>query len=257
VDVQICHITSPVLSDEPVAIARAQADPVVHVDAEATPPVRREETGVEGHALSVDQDLDDADILVGSVEASISGDRDLEAALPLRREECKVENPVMEMDVMQLKPVDFHNCRTTEDGLIVVYDGIQKFDGCSMNRARQRFDRIRETTKCIFIKFHQFPRSDGRLGRTVPCCTFLNLLKLLAMLPGAQASLLRQNMAEITARAIAGDISLVADVVAASDRSNRTTTMATLTVADTRSFCVTYTKKLRISTAQSSDEPRA
>ena len=60
------------------------------------------------------------------------------------------------------------------------------------------------------MKFHQFPRSDGRMGRAVPCCSFLDLLKLLAMLPGTRASLLRQNMAEITTRAIAGDHDLEA-----------------------------------------------
>ena len=48
------------------------------------------------------------------------------------------------------------------------------------------------------------------MGRAVPCCNFLNLLKLLTMLPGTRASILRQNMADITARSIAGDQDLAA-----------------------------------------------
>jgi hypothetical protein len=59
------------------------------------------------------------------------------------------ENPVLQLDVMNIIPEDFRNCRNTEDGLISVYDGIHKFDGCPINNARQKFDRIHEITQCI------------------------------------------------------------------------------------------------------------
>ena len=87
----------------------------------------------------------------------------------------------------------------------MIYDGMTIFIGCNRAYARDTFRNIREVENLDFIEFRQFSRSDGRLGRPVPCCTFLNLLKLLAMLPGARASLLRQNMADITTRAVAGD----------------------------------------------------
>jgi hypothetical protein len=75
---------------------------------------------------------------------------------------------------MKLKLRDFQSCRRTDDGLIVIPDAFQTFQGdsCTVQRSidvwnneiKPKIMKNRQTCT-IFIEYRQFKRSDGRLGR--------------------------------------------------------------------------------------------
>lgn len=116
-------------------------------------------------------------------------------------------NPVKRLSLMNLKPEDFKNVRQ-KDGLFCITDAIAQFKGCNVANANEyltRLDERDEITNCEFIKKVQFRRKDNRLGRAVACCTFSQLLTILAQLPGQAGKQLRAEQSEISTRAIAGD----------------------------------------------------
>ena len=107
-------------------------------------------------------------------------------------------NPVLNLNIMQLTKESFANCRT-QDGYICIYDAIASFRGCSIQEASVQYFRIRELlpTNANDMRKIQFPRSDGRMGKAVPCCTFQTLLgKVLPNIPGHRARTLAMHLAD-------------------------------------------------------------
>ena len=95
------------------------------------------------------------------------------------------QNPVLQLNVMNIKPEDFKNCRTNEDGLIVVYDGITMFTGCTNAHVRDTFrfvksriSHIRTWGACararaliapvVFLCFHH-PTQDALAAVSIGC----------------------------------------------------------------------------------------
>ena len=112
------------------------------------------------------------------------------------------KNPVKKLNLMNLTPEDFKDCRVTPDGMFSVYDVVSKFKKCSLPDARQFVARLEVVTNCNYFQF------NGRGQRETPVAPFNQLLQILSQLPGEQAKMLRKEQAEITTRVIAGDISV-------------------------------------------------
>jgi len=116
-------------------------------------------------------------------------------------------NPVLNLNIMQLTKENFANCRT-QDGYICISDAIASFRGCSIKTATDTFNDFHQSGRIRLdendIKKIKFPRSNGRMGNAVPCCTFQTLLKILPNVPGKEAKILRDEMSELSSRSTGG-----------------------------------------------------
>jgi hypothetical protein len=141
-----------------------------------------------------------------------SNKRKLSAITSVVDHKASNDNPILNLNIMQLTEKDFDDCRQQE-GDICIYDGIASFKECSLERARNICDETDEIRKIIFgdmvnIRRRQFTKSDGRMGRTVPCCNFATLLQILSKLNCKKAKILQQEQATIAAHSMAGSSDL-------------------------------------------------
>ena len=102
--------------------------------------------------------------------------------------------------------------RITSDGLFSIIDVIKKLFGCTAEQSRLKFRKLREQGKisnsparadrtAISWESHHF---SGERQRPTPVANFLNLQKILALLPGAIGREIRSRNATLSARANAG-----------------------------------------------------
>jgi hypothetical protein len=121
------------------------------------------------------------------------------------------DNPVLQNPLMKLTIEDFRACRITANGEISVIDAIVHFLECSRAYATRLWQLQYHDTKFftsgILVDFHQF---SSRGGRKTPVATFKMLLRILQLMPGPRGNILREAVADLAVRAIAGDHDLEA-----------------------------------------------
>jgi hypothetical protein len=149
-------------------------------------------------------------------------------------------NPVLANPLMQLTPQDFQSCRITSTGRISIIDAIMYIRSCSREAAKKVWHDIyrqlrahrsgtSSDTTGLPLKFHQF---TGARQRKTPVATVSMLLHILSRVPGPAGASLRSAQAELAARAHAGDLRLIADIVNVRDARLGTNTLATITTAE-------------------------
>jgi len=85
---------------------------------------------------------------------------------------------------------------------------IAAFTGCNINDAGQKFLRLANSVKNTeFSILNEFIQMKSFGHKKTRACRFSVLIRILAMLPGAQSNALRAIMAEITTRVMAGLVS--------------------------------------------------
>ena len=191
----------------PVASARVLIQLVWELPGKATKTFRPQSAHVIAHYLGADRTL------VAEIEATnkskVTKNVQVDATISLsdtNQIQEPTDNPVRRLNLMNIKPEHFHGCNM-KDGVISIYDAIVAFKGCTKQRARDIFNselKIKIESS-ISLEMVQFPRSNGRMGNKVPCCTFTNLLKILSQVPGEEARVLRAEQAELSVRSIVGD----------------------------------------------------
>jgi hypothetical protein len=141
----------------------------------------------------------DVNVIHDNVQEEQVDDENMTTALNLPQ--SSFTNSILQgkVKLTQLSLSDFAGCRINDQREICVYDAINVF--CDMNcpmGARKLWARIHKNTKQTFIVSRfQFPRVDGKLGRSVPVTKLENLVKILAVLPGMKSKVLRANMNEL------------------------------------------------------------
>jgi hypothetical protein len=124
-------------------------------------------------------------------------------------------NPVEAMCMFNSTEEDFRECRWTADGEISYIDGVAHVFGCSKKEAHQKLARhMRGNPEVTRAKLWKFP---GAGQRDTPIGPFHEFLELCSQLPGAAARVMRKEQAQITTRAIAGDVDLVRAIIAQKD----------------------------------------
>ena len=100
---------------------------------------------------------------------------------------------------------------TTADGWIGINKAIAAFiPGCNINDAGEKFRNLGNSGKSPeFSILKEFIQKKSFGHKKTRVCRFSVLLRILAMLPGAQSNALRAIMAEITTRVMAGDVDLL------------------------------------------------
>jgi len=94
------------------------------------------------------------------------------------------------------------------DGWIGINKAIAAFTGCNINDAGEKFRNLTRSGKSPDLEILEEFIQKKPLGRQqTRACRFSVLLRILAMLPGAQSNALRAIMAEITTRVMAGLVS--------------------------------------------------
>jgi hypothetical protein len=168
------HQTTQVLEESPVAPSDEESTVSSSNEKNTVPPSSDEEGGISIAAPS-----------------SISEKAD---AI-----QSKIEMVGM-MTLVQMKEF-FKCCRTTTGNLISIIDAIMKLKGCSQDQAGKIFRRILASSSNIFgrtVKSHQFP---GARQRPTPVTDFTTLVKILALVPGAEGAAIRSQQANLAARA--------------------------------------------------------
>jgi len=119
------------------------------------------------------------------------------------------ENPMRRNPLMQLMVANFHNCRTTPEGLLSVLDAIRYVKGSSREASKwiwgfraRNSQGIMNDTLGISVDVHQF---STRGGHKTPVATCSALLRILALVPEPAGDSFRKVPAELAARSVAGD----------------------------------------------------
>jgi hypothetical protein len=133
------------------------------------------------------------------------------------------QNPVAAMPLMKVSEVDLKGvCRVTPDGRLSVYDAFAHRDGSSTRNAAKRFKRFVETATLTFGAAPIFgtgansvnegpkPFQTFRFGSEppTPVAYFHEIMQLFALIPGPGAAAYRAQQAELSTRAMAGDLDL-------------------------------------------------
>ena len=122
-------------------------------------------------------------------------------------------NPVKKMELMNLTEEDLEKaCRMTPEGLFSVYDALTMRDGCTNHDSSKRYvawtttQAVSETSRPEIrpVSKHQFPGSP----QPTPVAPFHDVLRLLAIIPGPGLMRVRGQQAELSTRALAGDLDL-------------------------------------------------
>jgi hypothetical protein len=129
-----------------------------------------------------------------------------------------VDNPVQALPLMNITEEVLlnSNCRVTPDGRFSLYDALARRDGTNTHVARCRFSRWFEAenqpsvsdgsleTACADVTKHVFPSE----ARETPVAPFHVIMRLLAVIPGPGVASVRAQQADLTTRAMAGDVDL-------------------------------------------------
>jgi hypothetical protein len=122
-------------------------------------------------------------------------------------------NPVKKMELMNLTEEDLKKaCRMTPEGLFSVYDALTMRDGCSLDSSKRRFlrwsgsgedraDNARSPETALLVSKHRF----GSDPHPTPVAPFREVLRLMAAIPGKGSEIVRNQQAELSTRAMAGD----------------------------------------------------
>jgi hypothetical protein len=195
-------------------------------------------TELAKHLIAEDTLRIESRVIVGIDDHQTALDDSIQADV----DEGTSANPVLHNPLMRLTLDDFKSCRITLDGLISIIDAIRYFRECSPAYAKRLWQLQYHDTKFfssgIPVEFHQF---SSRGGPKTPVAAFNVLLRILALVPGPQGKALRKAQADVSTRALAGDLTLVADIIATGDVSNKTKTFATITSTSHDSL-VTHTE---------------
>jgi hypothetical protein len=219
----------------PVASATVLIQLVWELPGKATETFRRQSAHVIAHYLGADRTLvaeieaTNKSKVTKKVNATSLSDNSTQNQI-----QEPTDNPVRRLNLMNIKPEHFHGCNM-KDGVISIYDAIVAFKGCTKQRAREIFNTEMKKAREIlntdnFIKTKQFPRSDGVMGRGVPCCTFTNLLKILSQVPGEEGRCLRVAQVEISNRVTTGDVTLIKCIQDRGDQRRGTKSLLTHTI---------------------------
>jgi hypothetical protein len=94
-------------------------------------------------------------------------------------------------------------CRVTPDGKISVYDALAWRDKGTVDNAKKRYHRISMDRSVMTgpVSNHQFQSNH----QPTPVAHFHEIIRLLAVIPGPGAALIRSQQAALSTRAIAGD----------------------------------------------------
>ena len=122
-------------------------------------------------------------------------------------------NPVKELDVMNLTEAKLRAICKYIDGNMSIIDGVMWLCGCSRKRATDIWNReigpkITSPEISGVLKKLQFQNSEGKISKPTPCTNFHIMLRIFSLCPGKNAKIVRANMAEITARSVAGDVDM-------------------------------------------------
>ena len=168
----------------------------------------------------------DPDLARNMMERHEAKEKEKMLRMDVEEPEPRVTTKSSEYGVMKISGIDFEGCRRKGNWISVV-DAIAKFRGQPKEKAKKTWNDIvrhkkvdiayesegkvdgrKFPTLAIEIKKIQFMNRVGQLGTPIPCVRFKDLIRIFSKLPGTQAATLRQEQAEITARASAGDLDL-------------------------------------------------
>jgi len=134
------------------------------------------------------------------------------------------QNPVAAMSLMKVSEEDLKGvCRVTLEGRISVYDALAHRDGSSTRHAAKRFKRFVETASPTFYaaapifgtgtnSVHGIPKPLQTFSfgseQPTPVAYFHEIMELFALIPGPGAATYRAQQAQLSTRAMAGDLDL-------------------------------------------------
>jgi hypothetical protein len=131
-------------------------------------------------------------------------------------EEAHIVKQTAAVRLMTITEEDLLNskCRVTPDGRFSIFDAIARRDGTSTHAAKDRYGRWNKDlglvsnpnpeTACAEVTKYVFPSEP----KETPVAPFYVIIRLLAVIPGPGVASVRAQQAELTTRAMAGDIDL-------------------------------------------------